>query len=106
MVAKRPRYFPVHDFWNLELLQTGENHRRATTFSLRRPGALFLTINNNPKDPPRNFGPREYGYSKKLVGELVEGAPMVSPQAIPEQGAAYWADFLTRPPVAFITAMR
>jgi toxoflavin synthase len=112
-----------------------------------KPGGLFLTVNNNPKDPPANFGPRDYGYAKKLVGELVEGAPviwrfflpqgdievenyylsvetmeaafdaaglfhvqwhnpMVSPQAIRERGEAYWEDFLTRPPVAFISAMR
>jgi toxoflavin synthase len=112
-----------------------------------KPGGLFLTVNNNPKDPPENFGPRDYGYAKRLVGELVEGAPViwrfflpqadievenyflsvetmeaafdaaglfhvqwhnpvVSPEAIREKGAAYWADFLARPPVAFISAMR
>ena len=31
---------------------------------------------------------------------------MISPQAIDEQGTAYWADFLARPPVAFISATR
>jgi toxoflavin synthase len=112
-----------------------------------KPGGLFLTVNNNPKDPPGNFGPRDYGYAKKLVGELVDGAPViwrfflpqgdievenyylsvetmeaafdaaglfhvqwhdpvVSVPAVREKGAAYWADFLTRPPVAFISATR
>jgi 2-polyprenyl-3-methyl-5-hydroxy-6-metoxy-1,4-benzoquinol methylase len=112
-----------------------------------KPGGLFLTVNNNPKDPPTNFGPRDYGYAKKLVGVLAEGAPiiwrfflpqgdievenyylsvatmeaafdaaglfhvqwhdpMISPQAIGEKGPAYWADFLARPPVAFISATR
>jgi NCS1 family nucleobase:cation symporter-1 len=112
-----------------------------------KPGGLFLTVNNNPKDPPENFGPRDYGYSKRLVGELVEGAPViwrfflaegdievenyylsvetmeaafdaaglfhvrwhkpdVSLEGIREKGTAYWQDFLTRPPVAFISATR
>lgn len=112
-----------------------------------KPGGLFLTVNNNPKDPPENFGPRDYGYSKRLIGDLVEGAPViwrfflaegdievenyylsvetmeaafdaaglfhvqwhdpeVSVEAIRERGTDYWRDFVTRPPVAFISATR
>ena len=43
-----------------------------------KPGGRFVTVNNNPADPPENFGAgRPYGYAKRLVGELAEGAPVV-----------------------------
>jgi toxoflavin synthase len=149
LVAVPQQYDVVFAAYLLNYARTAEDliaMCRAVTRCLK-PGGLFLTVNNNPKDPPENFGPRNYGYAKSLVGELVEGAPviwrlflpqgdievenyylsvetmeaafdaaglfhvqwhnpMVSPQAIREKGAAYWADFLARPPVAFISAMR
>jgi ubiquinone/menaquinone biosynthesis C-methylase UbiE len=112
-----------------------------------KPGAQFVTVNDNPKDPPENFGPRAYGYAKELVGKLEEGAPIiwrfflpgreiavenyhlsvetmeavfraaglrdvrwhdpvVSPEGIRESGVDYWSDFLSAPPVAFISARR
>jgi SAM-dependent methyltransferase len=112
-----------------------------------KPSGQFLTVNNSPTDPPENFGPRDYGYSKELVGELKEGAPiiwrfflpgreiavenyhlgvetmeavfratglrdvrwhppLVSPEGLRESGADYWSDFLSMPPVAFISATR
>jgi SAM-dependent methyltransferase len=43
-----------------------------------RPGGRFVTVNNNPADPPENFGAGgAYGFSKRLEGKLVEGAPVV-----------------------------
>ena len=43
-----------------------------------KPGGRFVTVNNNPADPPENFGAgRPYGHAKRLVGELAEGAPVV-----------------------------
>ena len=149
LLAVPKQYDVVFAAYLLNYARTGEDliaMCRAVSRCLK-PGGLFLTVNNNPKDPPANFGPRDYGYSKRLVGEWVEGAPviwrfflpqgdievekyylsletmeaafdaaglfhvqwhdpMVSPQAIREQGANYWADFLARPPVAFISAMR
>ena len=42
-----------------------------------KPGGRFLTVNNNPDDPPSNFETgRKYGYSKRLQGALEEGAPI------------------------------
>jgi len=43
-----------------------------------KPGGRFVTVNNNPDDPPGNFllG-LQYGFSKRLVGPLVEGAEIV-----------------------------
>ncbi len=42
-----------------------------------KPGGRFVTVNNHPGDPPENFETgRMYGYSKKLEGPLVEGAPI------------------------------
>ena len=42
-----------------------------------KPGGRFVTVNNHPSDPPENFETgRKYGYSKKLDGPLVEGAPI------------------------------
>ncbi len=49
-----------------------------------RPGGRFVTVNNNPADPPANFGAgRPYGFAKRLVGELAEGAPVVWQFALP-----------------------
>ncbi len=43
-----------------------------------KPGGRFVTVNNNPADPPENFAAgRPYGFAKRLVGELAEGAPVV-----------------------------
>lgn len=42
------------------------------------PGGRFVTVNNDPDDPPENFETgRVYGFSKRLEGPLVEGAPIV-----------------------------
>jgi SAM-dependent methyltransferase len=50
---------------------------RAVAHALR-PGGRFVTANNNPAEPPANFATgRAYGYSKRVEGELVEGAPVV-----------------------------
>ena len=50
---------------------------RAVARSLR-PGGRFVTANNNPAEPPANFpAGRAYGYSKRVEGELAEGAPVV-----------------------------
>ncbi len=52
---------------------------------LLRPGGRFVTANNHPADPPANFGAgRVYGYSKRLEGELVEGAPVIWEFFLPE----------------------
>jgi 2-polyprenyl-3-methyl-5-hydroxy-6-metoxy-1,4-benzoquinol methylase len=50
-----------------------------------RPGGRFVTANNNPAEPPANFAAgRTYGYSKRLEGELVEGAPVIWQFFLPE----------------------
>ena len=42
-----------------------------------KPGGRFVTVNNNPGDPPGNFETgRMYGYSKQLDGPLADGAPV------------------------------
>jgi ubiquinone/menaquinone biosynthesis C-methylase UbiE len=42
-----------------------------------KPGGRFLTVNNNPEDPPSNFQTgRKYGYSKQFEGCLEEGTPI------------------------------
>jgi SAM-dependent methyltransferase len=42
-----------------------------------KPGCRFVTVNNNPADPPENFGcGRPYGFVKTLSGDLREGAPV------------------------------
>lgn len=43
-----------------------------------KPGGRFITVNNNPSDPPANFsvGSR-YGFSKRLTGKWEEGVPIV-----------------------------
>lgn len=50
-----------------------------------RPGGRFVTVNSHPADPPANFGAgRPYGFSKRLEGALVEGAPIVWEFFLPE----------------------
>ena len=42
-----------------------------------KPGGRFVTVNNNPDDPPSNFETgRKYGYSKWIHGRLEEGSPV------------------------------
>jgi len=52
---------------------------------LLKPGGRFLTVNNNPAEPPANFvAGRAYGYSKRIEGELIEGAPVIWTFFLPE----------------------
>lgn len=52
---------------------------------LLKPGGRFLTVNNNPAEPPANFAiGRAYGYSKRIEGELIEGAPVIWQFFLPE----------------------
>ena len=40
-----------------------------------KPGGRFVSINNNPDQPPQTYPAcRQYGFNKTLVGPLVEGA--------------------------------
>jgi SAM-dependent methyltransferase len=113
-----------------------------------RPGGRFVTANNNPTDPSTDFpAPQAYGFSRRVEGEWVEGAPIVtefflpegsfevrsyylsvatmeeafraaglrevrwhapevSPEGLREFGREYWANFLARPPVAFIECVK
>jgi ubiquinone/menaquinone biosynthesis C-methylase UbiE len=114
-----------------------------------RPGGRFVTANSNPKEPTAAFpAGRAYGFSRRVEGELVEGAPIVwefflpegssfevtnyylsvgtmeeafhaaglrevrwhapevSPEGLRAFGQGYWADFLARPPVAFIECVK
>lgn len=49
---------------------------RAVARSLK-PGCRFVTVNNNPAQPPRYFAScRKYGFLKILEGEFREGAPI------------------------------
>ncbi len=42
-----------------------------------KPGGRFVTVNNNPDDPPSNLETgRKYGYSKRIHGRLEEGSPV------------------------------
>lgn len=50
-----------------------------------KPGGRFVTVNNNPEDPPANFETGLiYGYSKRLLGQLEDGAPIVWSFHLPE----------------------
>jgi SAM-dependent methyltransferase len=50
-----------------------------------RPGGRFVTVNNNPAEPPANFPTgRAYGFAKRLDGPLVEGAPVIWEFFLPE----------------------
>src|SRR6516165_2227898 len=43
-----------------------------------RPGGRFVTANSNPAEPTGAFpAGRAYGFSRRVDGELVEGAPIV-----------------------------
>jgi SAM-dependent methyltransferase len=43
-----------------------------------RPGGRFVTVNGNPEEPTVAFPvAREYGFSRRVEGDLVEGAPIV-----------------------------
>ena len=57
---------------------------RAVAHALK-PGGRFVTANNNPAEPPANFpAGRAYGYSKRVEGELVDGAPVVWEFLLPD----------------------
>ena len=113
-----------------------------------RPGGRFVTANSNPAEPTgASPAGRAYGFSRRVEGELVEGAPVVwefflpegsfeitnyylsvatmeeafraaglrqvrwhapevSPEGLRAFGRGYWADFLARPPVAFIECVK
>ena len=50
-----------------------------------RPGGRFVTANSNPAEPIVAFpAARAYGFSKRVEGELVEGAPVVLEFFLPE----------------------
>jgi 2-polyprenyl-3-methyl-5-hydroxy-6-metoxy-1,4-benzoquinol methylase len=54
-------------------------------FQSLKPGGRFLTVNNNPCDPVANFSiGKTYEYSKRLEGDLVEGAPIIWTFILPE----------------------
>jgi hypothetical protein len=44
-----------------------------------------VTVNNNPAEPAANFAAgRPYGYSKRVEGELAEGAPIIWQFLLPD----------------------
>ena len=50
-----------------------------------RPGGRFVTVNSNPAEPTVAFpAARTYGFSRRVEGELVEGAPVVLEFFLPE----------------------
>ena len=50
-----------------------------------RPGGRFVTANSNPAEPTVAFpAARAYGFSRRVEGELVEGAPIVLEFFLPE----------------------
>jgi hypothetical protein len=50
-----------------------------------RPGGRFVTVNSNPAEPTVAFpAARAYGFSRRVEGELVEGAPVVLKFFLPE----------------------
>lgn len=50
---------------------------RAIARSLK-PGCRFVTVNNNPEEPPEHFASsRKYGFVKSSSGELKDGTPVV-----------------------------
>ena len=50
-----------------------------------RPGGRFVTVNSNPAEPVVDFpAARAYGFSRRVEGELVEGAPIVLEFFLPE----------------------
>jgi SAM-dependent methyltransferase len=50
-----------------------------------RPGGRFVTVNNNPTDPTADLPLRQaYGFSRRVEGEWVEGAPILWEFFLPE----------------------
>ena len=50
-----------------------------------KPGGRFVTVNSNPAEPTVAFpAARAYGFSRRVEGELVEGAPLVLEFFLPE----------------------
>jgi ubiquinone/menaquinone biosynthesis C-methylase UbiE len=46
-----------------------------TIFVNLKPGGRFVSINNNPEQPPESFDTcKKYGFTKSIVGPLIEGA--------------------------------
>jgi len=46
-----------------------------TIFVNLKSGGRFVSINNNPDQPPESFGTcKKYGFTKSIVGPLIEGA--------------------------------
>jgi SAM-dependent methyltransferase len=49
------------------------------------PGGRFVTVNSNPREPTVAFpAARAYGFSRRVEGELVEGAPIVLEFFLPD----------------------
>jgi SAM-dependent methyltransferase len=42
-----------------------------------KPGCRFVTVNNNPVWPPQPVSYNQYGFDRRLVGALAEGAPVI-----------------------------
>jgi 2-polyprenyl-3-methyl-5-hydroxy-6-metoxy-1,4-benzoquinol methylase len=56
-----------------------------TVVNCLKPGGRFVTVNNNPAEPVANFvAGTTYGYSKRVEGQLVEGAPIIWRFLLPE----------------------
>jgi ubiquinone/menaquinone biosynthesis C-methylase UbiE len=69
---------------------------RAIARSLR-PGGRFVTVNNNPDDPPENFETgRRYGYTKRVEVPLMEGTPIVWSLHLPDKTIDVTNYFLKR----------
>ena len=98
-----------------------------------RPGGRFVTANSSPVGMTADFpAGRTYGFSRRALGELAEGTPIVWEFFLPDSsievtnyylsvktmeeafraaglrefGRGYWAEFLARPPVAFIECVK
>jgi ubiquinone/menaquinone biosynthesis C-methylase UbiE len=62
-----------------------------------KSGGRFVSVNNNPEDPPENFETgRRYGYSKRLQGDLKEGAPIHWSFHLPEGTVEVTNYYLTK----------
>jgi ubiquinone/menaquinone biosynthesis C-methylase UbiE len=63
----------------LNYAQTAE-HLREMARSIAnhlKPGGRFVTINNNPEQPPESYAiTRKYGFIKSTLGSRTEGAPI------------------------------
>src|SRR5262249_36014449 len=50
-----------------------------------RPGGRFVTVNSNPAEPIVTFpAAAAYGFSRRVEGELLEGAPIILEFFLPE----------------------